>query len=369
MSSESTTKFRFKNLDSIRTIAFLSTFMAHAFYAVTPSVLNSDAYHWATKFREVFSFGVPIFFVLSGFLISYLMLREQSLNGRFSLKDFYMRRVLRIWPVFYLIVIIGFVLFPIAKDFLNEPANETANWEMYVSFLSNFDQLNVNALPIGIGLGPTWSVSVEEQFYLFWPLLFLIFRGKKFIYGIGITLIAAIVCVIAFSLPPKHTVYCMVYLSIGGLYAYLAYYHEKLIQRITQVNGLVFIAASVVLIAFMYVSTIGYSGAGMLLLIALNIGYIIIYQCYSDNLNLNKLPFLERWGKYTYGLYLYHTVSNFVIYKSFTAVLNFQETTFRVIFLYPFCSLLLSLVFSYFSYRYFERFFLNLKKRFSPVKE
>ena len=70
-------KFRFENLDSIRTIAFLSTFLAHAFYAESQEVLDSSMFQWAVKFREIFSFGVPVFFVLSGFLITYLMLKEE----------------------------------------------------------------------------------------------------------------------------------------------------------------------------------------------------------------------------------------------------------------------------------------------------
>ena len=82
-------KFKFENLDSIRTIAFLSTFMAHAFYTESAQVKSSTSFQWAIQFQEIFSFGVPIFFVLSGFLISYLMLKEQEEVGTFNLKNFY----------------------------------------------------------------------------------------------------------------------------------------------------------------------------------------------------------------------------------------------------------------------------------------
>jgi len=164
--------------------------IAHAFYAESEEVLNSRVFEWAIKFREVFSFGVPIFFVLSGFLISYLMLKEYKEQGSFNLNNFYMRRVLRIWPLYFIVLIIGFVLFPMLRTYLlHIPYVENANPLLYILFLSNFDQLKQGVLPFGVGLGPTWSVSVEEQFYLFWPLLLLLFSKKKFIIPVLIVMV------------------------------------------------------------------------------------------------------------------------------------------------------------------------------------
>ena len=368
MDPKTSKSFRFQNLDSIRTIAFLSTFMAHAFYAETPEVLNSAAFKGAIAFREIFSFGVPIFFVLSGFLITYLMLRELQIVGKFSVKDFYVRRVLRIWPVYYLVILIGFVVFPYVRAaFLGGSGNETANWEFYVAFLSNFDQINVGSLPIGVGLGPTWSVSVEEQYYLFWPLLFLIFKGKKFIYAIGIVILSALIFTDWFHLSSKHTIFCFVYLGSGALFAYIAFYWEEFIKRITKVHGSIFLLSVAALIFLIYVSTIRDYGIGLIFLIALIIGYIIVYQCYAERMQLQKIPILERMGKYTYGLYLYHVICNFIIHTLLRTVLNMDESVIMVLIIAPILSLLLSTVISYFSYRYFEKFFLNLKKRFSPV--
>lgn len=361
-------RFRFENLDSIRTLAFFSTFLAHAFYAETPEVLHSKAFDYATRFREIFSFGVPIFFVLSGFLITYLMLRERSVVGKFSVKDFYVRRVLRIWPVFFVVLFIGFVAFPIVRDVvLHDPVTETANWLYYVTFLSNFDQIAQSTLPIGVGLGPTWSVSIEEQFYLFWPLLFLLFNGKKFIYAIVMVMASALVFTSLFELSSKHTVFSMIYLGTGALFAYLAFYHEAFIQRITRVNGAIFLLSLAVLFLLMYLSTQANYGIFFIFLIALNIGYIIVFQCYAQRMQLQRIPFLERTGKYTYGLYLYHVVSNFVIYTLLSKILHVEESIWTVVVIAPVLSLALSLVVSYLSYTYFERFFLHLKEKFSPT--
>lgn len=361
-------KFKFENLDSIRTIAFLSTFMAHAFYAESEAVLNSSSFQWAVQFREVFSFGVPVFFVLSGFLISYLMLKEQEEVGHFSVKNFYMRRILRIWPVFYLVLIIGFVLFPLLRMYvLHEPYLETANPLYYISYLSNFDQMANTSLPYGVGLGPTWSVSIEEQFYVLWPLLLLFFKKKRFVWAILFILISSMILTTGFQLSNKHTIYCMMYLSVGGLFAYFSFYHTKLIQKITSIHPVVFIALILLLFGCMYATTIGYGGFLLITLIASIIGYIIIYQCYSGRMSLKRIPFLETIGKYTYGLYLYHVICNFIIYTAFSDVLNIQESEFNVVFAKPVLSLVLSLGLSYISYHYFEKYFLGLKKRFNSA--
>ena len=114
-------------------------------------------------------FGVDVFFVLSGFLITSLLVQEWEREGSISLKDFYIRRVLRLMPaVFTLILVIG----GFALIFLDKRrAIETYQgiW-LTLSYASNwlyaFDYFSANN-PLGI----TWSLAIEEQFYLTWPLL------------------------------------------------------------------------------------------------------------------------------------------------------------------------------------------------------
>ena len=364
-----TSKFRFKNLDSIRTLAFLSTFLAHAFYTKSDAVLNSSAFQFVTRLRDTFSFGVPVFFVLSGFLISYLMLKEQESNGRFGLKQFYMRRILRIWPVFFIVIIFGFIIFPIFRTIiLHDPYVESANWPYYISFLSNFDQMNQSTLPYGVGLGPTWSVSIEEQFYVFWPLLILLFKKKSFIIPIALTIIGSILLTSIFELTNKHTIFCMTYLATGGAFAYLAFYHQSLVERITKISGFIFLVAVAALFGLIYLTTLRYSHIIVIFAIAAVIGYIIIYQCYSERIELRKIPVLERMGKYTYGLYLYHVICNFIVHIVLDKILGFNESVIMSVFIKPLLSLLLSVILSYLSYRYVESYFLKLKSKFSILQ-
>jgi peptidoglycan/LPS O-acetylase OafA/YrhL len=341
--------------------------MAHAFYAETDTVRQSVFYKSMIYFQQVFSFGVPIFFVLSGFLISYLMFKEEHMTG-FNLKNFYIRRFLRIWPVYYLTLFVGFIAFPLIRTYvLNSPGVETANVFMYMTFLSNFDQINQPSLPFGIGLGPTWSVSIEEQFYLLWPLLFLIFKREKFIVPILLIVLAAILSRVFLHVNHKHTLYCMMYLGVGAAYGYLCFYHEEMVKKITKIPSLVFFGLLVLILILMCVNVHVNSHFAFVVIIALLLGYVIVHQSFTEKLEFRSIPYIESLGRYTYGLYLYHVICNFVTYTIVFRILHLYESTWLNLVVVPIISLLLSILVSVISYKYFESFFLNWNKKFAGV--
>ena len=92
----------FQNLDGIRFFCFLSVFLCHSFYTENPSIVGSGIYHFIkiTLFGNG-NIGVNAFFVLSGFLITYLLIEEKKINGQVSPPKFWIRRILRIWPLYY----------------------------------------------------------------------------------------------------------------------------------------------------------------------------------------------------------------------------------------------------------------------------
>lgn len=361
-------KFKFDNLDSIRTIAFFCTFLAHAFPSTNEAILNDRIYQYVTGFRELFSFGVPVFFVLSGFLITYLILKEQETPTSFNLRNFYIRRILRIWSVYYVVIFFGFFIFPYIRELLlNEPTVENASLINYILFLSNFDQITNNALPFGVGLGPTWSVSVEEQFYLVFPLLLLQFPKKKFIIPILAIMAASVICTPVFGLSDKHTLFCFTYLTMGGVFGYLSFYHTDFIRKIVSVHWIWFIVSAAAIVFLIQYGLFQPVYMLSIWLISLLIGYCIVFQCYSGKVPLKKIFALEVLGKYTYGLYLYHSICIFIVYAVAYKVLKFEENLTNVIFTIPVISLILSLIVSYLSYEYYEKRFLDLKEKFSKV--
>lgn len=119
-------------------------------------------------------YGVTIFFVLSGFLITYLLLSEKQKTSTINIPKFYVRRILRIWPLYYLIVLLGFFVLPhIDIFFLPKTSPLWSHLTMstlllYIFFLPNMVVELYGNMPY---LDQTWSIGVEEQYYLFWPLI------------------------------------------------------------------------------------------------------------------------------------------------------------------------------------------------------
>ena len=115
--------------------------------------------------------GVLIFFVISGFLITWLLLKEDAHIGTVSLKRFYARRSLRIFPAFYVYALITLTLLTLMRKPINWP--QAAASLLYVS---NYYQA-VKGDP-NTALSHTWSLGIEEQFYLLWPVLFLVLHRR-----------------------------------------------------------------------------------------------------------------------------------------------------------------------------------------------
>ena len=169
----------FHNLDAARFIAAFAVFLLHFSNEIKgqfPSLNESSLFKLIYLFTGKGGLGVNFFFVLSGFLITYLILKEYKDYNKFHLGKFLIRRTLRIWPLYFIIGLIGFVLFPlIFSDYhtLHHPLN-------YFFFLANFDEIWYGANdPINFLTSP-WSVAVEEQFYLFWGIvLFALFKNTN----------------------------------------------------------------------------------------------------------------------------------------------------------------------------------------------
>ena len=141
------------SLDGIRAISFLLVFIAHA---------GLDK--WVPG-----GFGVTVFFFLSGFLITTLMRLEYQASGEVNLKHFYLRRILRIWPPFYIVLFVAAIAMGATfKPFLAQLLHVTNYWSIYHG---------VEGMPPGTGV--YWSLAVEEHFYLGFPLLYLGMQKMK----------------------------------------------------------------------------------------------------------------------------------------------------------------------------------------------
>ena len=170
-------RFYQPELDGLRFYAFLGVFVYHtlpqqpAFYRGLHLPLPSL---WAAVAISGAS-GVDLFFALSAFLITALLLRERQQTGGISLRLFYIRRILRIWPLYFLVLAVAVVL-------AHTVPGQSLPWYYvvgYLLFVGNW--INVAfGHPLSV-CAPLWTVSIEEQFYLVWPLLMKILGRRGMI--------------------------------------------------------------------------------------------------------------------------------------------------------------------------------------------
>ena len=173
-------KVYFPNLNGIRFIAAFVVIIHHI--EQFKNLLGYENYWLNPTIQLIGPLGVILFFVLSGFLITYLLLIEEKQTKTISIKSFYMRRILRIWPLYYLIIVISFLIVSRISFFdLGEWSslifnNFSIKFVFFLLFLPNIALMAFPPIPYA---SQTWSVGVEEQFYLIWPILIKNVANKK----------------------------------------------------------------------------------------------------------------------------------------------------------------------------------------------
>lgn len=320
--------------------------------------------------------GVDMFFVLSGFLITSLLLEEWQKFDTISLKNFYIRRLFRLMPaLIFIITLLGIY----ALLFLDGKSAEKTFLGIWLTFsyVSNwfyaFDPSSANN-PLGV----TWSLAIEEQFYLIFPLILLLVLRLKFSFRQIIA--ALIVLIIGIALHRKNIAdnygfTARLYyasdtradaLLIGCLVAFLFSWKIDIFKkfasffRIAAALSLVFIIVSVSLLEwcdiFLYDSG-GYT------FIAIAVGFLIIsLTAYKPKRTVNILSCAPLvWiGRVSYGLYLWHWAIRWYLYGDAYLPASSLQLLLAIV---------LSFAFTILSYFCVEKPFLKLKDRYSKNRK
>lgn len=162
----------FAGLDGLRFVAAYAVLVHH----VEQTIEMHGGHSWFAHpvVARIGIEAVHFFFVLSGYLITYLLLLERRRTGRVAVRQFYLRRVLRIWPLYYLVVVVGLVLGPLVPQLAWPGAYRVLDVRnptvvlLYLVILPNAVWRFFGVLPHAAQL---WSIGIEEQFYLAWPLV------------------------------------------------------------------------------------------------------------------------------------------------------------------------------------------------------
>ncbi len=352
----------FPNLNGLR---FIAAFMVILHHFEIEKVVN-EASFWGQFVISIGKLGVILFFALSGFLITFLLLEEKKINGSIRIRDFYIRRILRIWPLYYLIVLGSLFVFNsvmyLRLPELSDVALHTAFIEKLILFL-----LILPNVAYGMGLHlpyaeQTWSIGVEEQFYIIWPLLFS--RTTKYIKMLlAIIFVYLILKVFVFYVFPAASFFfvhlCFDIMAMGGIGAYLAFSGNKVAAFLfnKKLQFLVYILTLALLISSSKFGLFTYEVYGLLFT------YIILNAAVNPNVIFNlEHPWVSYLGKISYGLYMYHYVA---IRLSFLVVGKVHFLGYHWI--HFLLTLGITILISAISYRYFEYFFIKQKARFSSI--
>lgn len=347
----------FKQLDTLRAFAVILVILSHWFPESFFKAINSGA------------IGVNIFFVLSGFLITKILFESKisSENSQISkstvLKTFYIRRTLRIFPIYYLTI---FLLLALSKYV---HTSLPTSYPYFITYTSNFYFFNHGWDGI---VSPYWSLAVEEQFYLLWPWIILLLNKRFFPH--------IIICFIGIGIISQYflmgnpmgdilTFTCFDAFGLGALLAWqFIYYPGKDIYKWICIAALL----SLIILTACYLFDYWFVPLRTLIsLITVWAIAVVIQSKAKNNVVLNNPVFIFL-GKISYGLYLYHNmipsiVSNLItpyinpllpewLLNYSTALMLIEET-------------ILLVGISWLSFVLVEKKFLNLKKYFEYKKQ
>lgn len=369
----------FPGINALRFFAALGVIITHI--ELLKSAFGLKNYWNLPVFFDLGSLGVYFFFVLSGFLITFLLLKEKERSGTIKIKEFYMRRILRIWPLYYLICIIGFFILPqfenIQISYLEENfgLHFQANLVLYLVMLPNLAFSMYTAVP---HIGQTWSIGVEEQFYIAWP--WIIAKSKNVLRTLVVIICSILLIkVITLLLGSSYSVTdwyktlknfvamskfeCM---AIGGIGAY--YLHVKKQSMLKLVTHSRLFLISIVLILLLIYFTPEKLQDGIHLVYSfLFLGIILKVALNKKANNFLENKYFSYLGKISYGIYMYHfMIIPFVIisYKYFGLGSNEWIMNAYVYLL----SIALTILVSGLSYAFFESKFIRLKRNFTVIE-
>lgn len=356
---------RIRSLDGIRAISILLVLLGHARETIPVDMSENKLFYLFSNS----GLGVKIFFVISGYLITKLLMIEREKTGAISIKDFYLRRIFRIFPVFYLYILVLLVL---KWFFIPGIFNDYTLIVFAGLYLWNYKDLFIHSSDVNGSwfMGHLWSLSMEEQFYLLWPITFLkLHRSTLIKLVIAIILMMPVIRVATYFLMPGSRGQINMMLHTGGdsilvgclgaMMESSRIFKEKWKKQLS--NNLLIIPAAFFLFVLSpivskfylkgaYSLTIGQSVSNLCIMI------MIFWSIYipSKVADLLNSKILVRIGVLSYSLYIWQQL--FLTDKTDSWLNKFPQ------------NLVIVFIVAFISYYIVEKPILNLKKRFQKPK-
>lgn len=318
--------------------------------------------------------GVKLFFVLSGFLITYLLLAEEHKTSNINIIKFYFRRILRIWPLYFLLVFSSLLILP-NFDFFMWPnfGKEIVQHDLVVKLILYGTFFASMVIPF-FGIVPyasqAWSVGTEEQFYLIWPLLVKFVKKFRVLLFLGVIIGYSLVKVLLVSKCMWYFPYLKIIrtfwfnfsidcMAIGGFFAYILFTRKKFLFLFQ--NIYLFYSS---LISVTILTIIGFHFPfwdNQIYCVLFGIVILNFASNQENKISLESKP-LNYLGQISYGIYMFHPLGIVLSIKTGMLIGIYSNFLFLPL-TFGFTILLASI-----SYRFYESKFLKVKESFSNVK-
>ncbi len=373
-----------------RTIKYFAGLNGLRFFAAYLVVLHHaeqirmkyDMFNWKTL--SIFNqgdTGVTFFFVLSGFLITYLLLKEEFVTKNISIRNFYVRRVLRIWPLYFLLVAIGLIFLPYILQLLNFKYDMPYTFSQTIFYFIFFTPFVVNILFGHHLLEPLWSIGVEEIFYLMWAPLVKFFKKYVLPLILSVILIKIALGLFVYFADINNIFAKIVYIlefeamAIGGIAAYLVFNlteeieHNILFSKQIQIIMFIIVITPIFfrdfLIENLFIAKVIFKTP-----VFSNLLKMTCFAWLIVNIAINKKTIIKLenklfnfLGDISYGIYMYHMLIIFAVTLFFAKYFNMLNNILASIIFYVIITAA-TIVLSYLSKKLYEDKFLSLKKKF-----
>lgn len=375
--SNKTDKIFFPHFDVIRFVAAFMIVILHAYEAWNGwygriGILTGGTYKEFTnsgrltdQFIKNLGIGVDIFFLLSGFLITYILMEEKKKYNSIDIKKFIFRRCLRIWPLYFLLIGIT----PFLMAWLHDPQPDYLH---NLLFLNNFNTIVTKAWTYPFS--HYWSICIEEHFYILWPFLIAFVPNKRLILTFTFIILLSISyrIFVSYTNPDPwfslflHTLSRIDVIVIGAIGAFL-YSGKSYTFSLNRTTRIILYAVLIVSLCIEPVvqwnspflagfKNYFYMGIIAVLLLDFNFNPGFKYL-------IPEKSFIHYLGKISYGIYMY---SNFLLVIIIKKIMWAQNST--NIYLFFFLVIFLSILVPIISYELLEKHILKFSQKFRKIR-